>query len=484
MIMNSRTTLPHQVGPTSLGKSSITLQLSRIIQLSVGAALLMLATPVFTQTAPDLGSLLPYAVVSQTFTNTTLATSVDGYVCYTTGPAVNQDITGVVVTPCPEQTGVEQDEARAVQYAQSCTSIGAAVALDTITVGGGLPGVFPPGCYSSTGAMTISTGAVVTLSGDGVYIFRAGGSLDAAADSRVSATAGACTDNVFWAPGGGTTIGARAAFVGNVFRGTAAGLSITLGDLASMEGRAMAFGSTVTTANNAIAAPEECPEFGAIIVEKRTSPTGSPQSFTFTGDAAGSLVDAGQIVVADLAPGNYSLTESALAGWELTSIVCNAANSSGDIGTATANFALEAGEAVACVFLNTELTATGGTITILKQASPPGTGASFDFGGDLGNFSLANGDLNVGTLAPGIYRVNEIVPDDWLLTSASCSNGSPVDAIAVGARENVICTFVNTLRMAPINVPIFTAGGIAIMALLLMLVATLFPGYFASVGRR
>ena len=458
-------------------------QASFIVRASAGASLIMLATPAFTQTAPDLESLLPYAIVSETFTNTNAGTSVEGDVCYTTGPAVNPAINGAVVTPCPAQTGIDQNAARAELDAQVCTPIGAAVALDEISIGGGPPGVFPPGCYSSTGAMTITTGATLTLSGNGVYIFRPGGALDPAANSSVITADGACTDNVFWTPAGGTTIGANAIFVGNVFRGTADGLSITLGDSASLEGRALAFGSTVTTANNAIAVPEQCPEPATIIVEKRTNPQGSLQSFTFTGDAAGDLTDGGRIVVDNLVPGNYSSSETVPAGWELTSIVCNDANSTGDIGTATANFALEAGETVTCVFLNTELTATDGTITILKQANPSGTGTSFDFGGDLGNFSLMHGEFFVETVPSGIYAVNEIVPEDWLLASATCSSGSPVDAIAVGARENVTCTFVNTLRTAPINVPIFTAGGIALLALLMMVVAVMFPRRFA-VNRR
>ncbi|MDT8450327.1 MAG: ice-binding family protein, partial [Wenzhouxiangellaceae bacterium] len=357
-----------------------------------------------SQTAPDLGSTSSFAIVSETFSNTTAGTVVDGDVCFTTGPAVDPTINGSEQTPCPAQTGIDQNAARAELDAQSCTSIGAAVALDQISIGGGTPGVFPPGCYSSTGAMSITTGATVTLSGDGVYIFRPGGALDPAADSSIITANGACSNNVFWTPGGGTTIGANAAFVGTVFRGTAAGLSITLGDSASLKGRALAFGSTVTTANSTIAVPEGCPEeTGTIIVQKQTNPEGSPQVFTFTGDAAGDLTDDEQIIVGNLAPGNYSSTESVPAGWELTDIVCNDDDSTGDLGTATANFVLDAGEAVTCVFINTEDTATDGTITILKQADPSDTGQFFDFTGDLGNFSLMHGEFIVETRAPGVY---------------------------------------------------------------------------------
>ncbi|RFF27027.1 DUF3494 domain-containing protein, partial [Wenzhouxiangella sp. 15181] len=186
--------------------------------------------------------------------------------------------------PCPPETGTDQNAARAELDAQACTDIGAAVALDQISIGGGPAGEFPPGCYSSSGAMTITANTTVTLRGDGVFIFRPAGALDPAAGSSVVAADGACTDNVFWTPGGGTTIGANAAFIGTVFRGTAAGLSITLGDSATLEGRALAFGSTVTTANNAITVPDACPEAtGTIIVEKQTLPGGSLQSFGFTG---------------------------------------------------------------------------------------------------------------------------------------------------------------------------------------------------------
>jgi hypothetical protein len=39
---------------------------------------------------------------------------------------------------------------------------------------------------------------------------------------------------------------------------------------------------------------------GRIIVEKQTNPNGAPGNFTFTGDAAGTISDNGQIVVSNL----------------------------------------------------------------------------------------------------------------------------------------------------------------------------------------
>ncbi len=91
---------------------------------------------------------------------------------------------------------------------------------------------------------------------------------------------------------------------------------------------------------------------GTIIVEKQTLPDGTPGTFAFSGDAAGSIGDNGQIVVSNLLPGTYTSTEAVMEGWILTAIACNDANSTGALGTRTATFTLEAGETVKCTFTN------------------------------------------------------------------------------------------------------------------------------------
>jgi hypothetical protein len=226
------------------------------------AALLLISASAQAATAPDLASTSPYAIVSGTFANTTAGTTIDGDVCYTTPPALVPFISGATVVPCPAVTGTDQNAARADLISQDCTPIGAAVALNDISIGGGTPGEFPPGCYSSTGAMNITADTTVTLSGTGVYIFRPGGAITAGANSNVVVAGGVCENDVFWAPVGATTIGANANFIGNIFRGTADGLSITFGDSSTLIGRALAFGSTVTTDNTtfAVANPGDCGE--------------------------------------------------------------------------------------------------------------------------------------------------------------------------------------------------------------------------------
>jgi uncharacterized repeat protein (TIGR01451 family) len=107
---------------------------------------------------------------------------------------------------------------------------------------------------------------------------------------------------------------------------------------------------------------------GTIIVEKQTSPNGAAGSFAFSGDAAGSIGDNGQIVVSNLVPGTYTSTEAETQGWSLSSIVCSDANSTGSLGSRSATFKVEAGETVKCTFTNAKL--GQGSISVSKSADP------------------------------------------------------------------------------------------------------------------
>ena len=232
------------------------------------AALLSLAqsAPAMAATAPNLGSEATYGVVSGTYTNANTApqTIINGAptlpaVCFTTAPVTPPlTTTGTTITPCPPATGVDQGLALADLNGQACVSLGAgAITLDSIIIGANPPGVIPPGCYSSGGAMNVTATTTVTLSGFGVYIFRPGGALNTGANSRVILAGGACASDVFWAPVGAATLGANAAlsptptFVGNIL--DAAGINI--GHFANLTGRALAFGGTVTTDAATITVP-------------------------------------------------------------------------------------------------------------------------------------------------------------------------------------------------------------------------------------
>jgi hypothetical protein len=195
---------------------------------------------------------------------------------------------------------------------------------------------------------------------------------------------------------------------------------------------------------------------GTIIVEKQTDPDGAPDSFTFGGDAAGTISDGGQIVVADLTPGTYTSQETVPSGWDLTSIVCDDDNSGGDVNTGTATFQLEGGETVTCVFTNTR---QPGTIIVEKQTDPDGAPDSFTFSGDAAGTISDGGQIVVGSLTPGTYTSQETVPSGWDLTSIVCDDDNSSGDVNTGtatfqleAGETVKCTFTNTRQPGTIIV--------------------------------
>lgn len=165
---------------------------------------------------------------------------------------------------------------------------------------------------------------------------------------------------------------------------------------------------------------------GTIIVEKQTIPDGSSATFGFTGDAAGTIADNGQIVVTNLVPGTYTSAEAVKAGWDLTGIACDdgasLTPSTVSLATRTATFKLDPGETVKCVFTNRQR----GNVDLVKtfKGGPIPVGESFEFQLRSGASAMSNGSV-VSTLTvnsttvfpahlatnivPGTYQVCEYV---------------------------------------------------------------------------
>jgi len=197
---------------------------------------------------------------------------------------------------------------------------------------------------------------------------------------------------------------------------------------------------------------------GSITIIKAASPEGST-SFPFTASPAPlssfNLVDDGTatstMVFSNITSfTTYTITEGTVANWSLDSIVCtvtspNSGSQTTNLGTRTATISLKEGENVTCTFSNTQQT---GTITVVKETIPDGSTQSFTFTPSWGSsFNLTDGgSQSSGPIPPGTYSVAETVPDGWDLTSAVCSDGSPVNAISLQVGENVTCTFSNTQR--------------------------------------
>ncbi|MFE6964269.1 collagen binding domain-containing protein [Agromyces sp. NPDC057679] len=127
-------------------------------------------------------------------------------------------------------------------------------------------------------------------------------------------------------------------------------------------------------------------EWGVIVVDKTTVPSGSPQEFAFEWGAAGeagdgfTLSDASPpFSTAPLAPGEYVVTELETDGWELAGITCTGATGGAVIEGASAVVDLGLGETVVCTFANEQTVPPGPTP---GPTPPPGPAALPESGFD------------------------------------------------------------------------------------------------------
>jgi hypothetical protein len=223
----------------------------------------------FAATTPSLGAAASFAVLADTYTNTTAGTTINGDVGYTTPPATT-----------PTVNGATHDET--ATYFQAGTDQGAALnALNSqlpcdFTFGGAtdlslLAQPLAPGIYCIGGAASIGSGGI-SLSGGGTYIFRITGALSTVDNSDVTFVGGvpACqASDVFWTPSAAATLGADTTFIGTIVSDA----GVTIGNSTEWLGRSLAFGGTITTANDTITVPTACPP---------PAPGGSSQPSTVT----------------------------------------------------------------------------------------------------------------------------------------------------------------------------------------------------------
>ncbi|MGH8975051.1 MAG: prealbumin-like fold domain-containing protein, partial [Acidimicrobiia bacterium] len=221
----------------------------------------------------------------------------------------------------------------------------------------------------------------------------------------------------------------------------------------SIQPSALIPGSSITVVKNTV------PDDGADFVFTPSAGVNAGLSFILDDDGpGGSPTPESRTFPVDA--GTHTVMETEAFGFELDSITCvdPTGNSAGDADTFVATFDVALGENVTCTFHNISVTAPPpGRIIVEKQVVGPADGTEFpfvsDFDGDLSNgadFSLLAGQsFDSGPLVAGTFAVNETVPDGWSLVSATCSDGSPVDAIVLGEGEVVTCTFTDEALPPP-----------------------------------
>jgi hypothetical protein len=178
---------------------------------------------------------------------------------------------------------------------------------------------------------------------------------------------------------------------------------------------------------------------GAFGFDGFSTPTGEPFTVTTTGGT-------GQIVFNNVPAGVYGFGETSLPpGW------IQQGEGSCSNQAFPGEFSLGAGQHITCTFTNRAL----GRVIVDKVTLPAGSTQIFSFtfdGGpvpvaaDVIEFTLADASTpwQSDYLFPGQYSVTETVPAGWILTGATCSDGSQPGTIEVDWGEVVTCTFINT----------------------------------------
>lgn len=112
---------------------------------------------------------------------------------------------------------------------------------------------------------------------------------------------------------------------------------------------------------------------------------------------------------------------------------------------------LAAGESKTCTITNDDKVIAQDTGTIVIVKNTVGGNGTFNFTSQtLGAFQLTttNGTASqtFSNKNVGPYDVSETIPAGWDLTSATCSDQSPINGVSLQANETVTCTFTNTVE--------------------------------------
>ncbi len=194
------------------------------------------------------------------------------------------------------------------------------------------------------------------------------------------------------------------------------------------------------------------PQPGQIVVEQRSQPADGT-GFSFAGAP---FVDfdltSGATKTTTVLAGDYSVTQAAEPGYDLTSISCDdgALSPSGtDLGARRATVHVSAGETVRCSFTNLKRA----SLTVEQHVRPASAGA-FSFGGALGAFKLADTQTRSFDLAPGAYSVTQAGRSGFAVRAVGCNDSdSSVSGGSLTARlspgEQIVCSFSSRDSKAP-----------------------------------
>jgi len=207
-------------------------------------------------TAPGLGTAASYAILAGTTVTNTGNSVITGNVGISPGSAC----TGL---PAPCTGGgpgtvngaIHAGDAQALQAQTDLTAaygVAASSPCNSTSLAPWGGQTLTPGTYCQTTSPTL--GGTLTLSGNGVFIFKSGSTLVTAPGAQVALINGAQSCNVFWQVSSSATIDTTTIFVGTIMALT----SITVNNGATIQARALARNGQVSLINDQITAPTTC----------------------------------------------------------------------------------------------------------------------------------------------------------------------------------------------------------------------------------
>ncbi|MHB8107377.1 MAG: ice-binding family protein [Candidatus Cryosericum sp.] len=402
----------------------------------------------------NLGTAGDFVILAKTAITTTGATSISGDIGIS--PAAASSIAGfglvmdstntfstsslvdgkvyasnyALPTPTKMSTAISDMEAAYTAAAGQPATVtelgGGTVALQTLV----------PGVYRWSTPVTITTDLNLAGGPDDVWIFQMAQTLNLAAGMKILLSGGAQAKNVFWQVAGAVNLLAGSHFEGIILAQT----NIAMRAGATFNGRLLAQ-TAVTLISTTGDAPAATGAPGTITIIKNTVPNG-PQDFGFTivggnlntsftlDDDADPTLSNVQ-VFSDVAPGTYTITEQAVAGYSLIGI---AGATSFDLDTRTATVTLVAGAAVTSATVTFTNMQRSGAITIVKDTVPNGPqDFTFTFTHDVYQTTLPLDDDADATLAnwvmfagllPNTYTILEAPAADYILTDITGATSS------------------------------------------------------------
>jgi uncharacterized repeat protein (TIGR01451 family) len=230
--------------------------------------------------------------------------------------------------------------------------------------------------------------------------------------------------------------------------------------------------NTATLANGKDASASVCVKgvapSASVTIVKEQLPAADGTTFLFDSSDMNDCVTEINPFISDrvdcsVVPGTYHVTELDPApGSALTGLVCDDADSSGDVASRTATIVVGQGEHVTCTFANTDREEPQATVTVVKEQLPEADGTTFLFDSSdmddcVTSINPFISDRVECSVVPGTYHVTELDPAPGAaLTGLVCDDAdssgdvaSRTATIVVAEGEHVTCTFTNTDQEQP-----------------------------------